>query len=346
MHQFLTHLLKSLISALILIQSYHAPLSPLSPLSFAIAAEPILLTTTAATAATAATATTTATAAMVRKKKEAKPALWVTTDEDTIIYLFGTMHALKSRLPWFNDAIKEAWDRADTLILEAKPLENSHTAVEHFVTLATARNTARNNAQNKLSLAQQMNPDDYQAYRSAIQSFGLSPSEVSELEAFGPWYVALTLASLSVEKSGFRSRHGVEKKLIKRARKDKKKLGGLENLEQQLKHFNEMDEANQIAYLNETVRNLPYLSQKLGAITAHWAAGDTHAIGAISMSKIERVNDIFLKQRNKRWANQIKAMLDTPGVLFIAVGAGHLAGKDSVQDYLHALGIPVDRVIY
>jgi hypothetical protein len=39
-----------------------------------------------------------------------------------------------------------------------------------------------------------------------------------------------------------------------------------------------------------------------------------------------------------RW---IKARLDKPGTVLLAVGAGHLAGKGSVQEQLKKLGITV-----
>lgn len=52
----------------------------------------------------------------------------------------------------------------------------------------------------------------------------------------------------------------------------------------------------------------------------------------------------LLVQRNARWASRIKAMLDTPGTVFIAVGAAHLAGPDSVQAQLQKLGINSARV--
>ena len=39
-----------------------------------------------------------------------------------------------------------------------------------------------------------------------------------------------------------------------------------------------------------------------------------------------------------------EAMLDTPGTVFIAVGAAHLAGPDSVQAQLQKLGVSSTRV--
>jgi hypothetical protein len=49
-------------------------------------------------------------------------------------------------------------------------------------------------------------------------------------------------------------------------------------------------------------------------------------------------------ERNARWADWIRARMQTPGTVFIAVGAGHLAGKDSVLARLGDLGIYSTRI--
>jgi uncharacterized protein YbaP (TraB family) len=56
------------------------------------------------------------------------------------------------------------------------------------------------------------------------------------------------------------------------------------------------------------------------------------------------VAEALLYNRNANWAEWIDTRMDTPGTVFIAVGAGHLAGARSVQDYLGAKGITVTRV--
>ena len=46
------------------------------------------------------------------------PALWVVNDNDTIIYLFGTFHALDGKSDWFEQAVKTAFSASDQLVLE------------------------------------------------------------------------------------------------------------------------------------------------------------------------------------------------------------------------------------
>jgi uncharacterized protein YbaP (TraB family) len=48
---------------------------------------------------------------------------------------------------------------------------------------------------------------------------------------------------------------------------------------------------------------------------------------------------VLLVDRNKAWAKWIEDRLKQPGTVFVAVGAGHLAGKDSVQAQLAVDGV-------
>ena len=49
---------------------------------------------------------------------DAHPAMWVVNDADTVIYLFGTFHALDGKSAWFNDEVKTAFAASDELVLE------------------------------------------------------------------------------------------------------------------------------------------------------------------------------------------------------------------------------------
>ncbi|NJC05638.1 hypothetical protein GGQ97_001431 [Sphingomonas kaistensis] len=48
----------------------------------------------------------------------ARPSLWVVSDADTTIYLFGTIHTHDGRTHWFDHAVRLAFDASSTLVLE------------------------------------------------------------------------------------------------------------------------------------------------------------------------------------------------------------------------------------
>ena len=65
-----------------------------------------------------------------------------------------------------------------------------------------------------------------------------------------------------------------------------------------------------------------------------------------SLKDTPEVARVLLTERNQRWAGWVKQRLGKPGTVFVAVGAGHLAGPESVQAQLRRLGVKAERVKY
>jgi uncharacterized protein YbaP (TraB family) len=80
-----------------------------------------------------------------------------------------------------------------------------------------------------------------------------------------------------------------------------------------------------------------------------WAKGDPDGLAVAmneSLAATPELAQTLLYDRNARWAEALKARMEQPGTVFVAVGAGHLAGEKSVQDYLKQHGLTVSRVDY
>ena len=78
-----------------------------------------------------------------------------------------------------------------------------------------------------------------------------------------------------------------------------------------------------------------------------WRSGDEDQIAMTFDDDLifsETLRDALLTRRNANWANWIIGRLAEPGTIFVAVGAGHLAGEDTVQDFLEAQGVTPVRV--
>jgi uncharacterized protein YbaP (TraB family) len=78
-----------------------------------------------------------------------------------------------------------------------------------------------------------------------------------------------------------------------------------------------------------------------------WASGDVDAIAKTFNHDLADTPDlraILLDKRNANWSRWIEQRMTKPGVVFMAVGAGHLAGGDSVQSLLQRDGYHVRRI--
>jgi hypothetical protein len=128
-----------------------------------------------------------------------------------------------------------------------------------------------------------------------------------------------------------------------------KPVSALEGFEEQLGFFDNMPESDQMGLLVATVDEFGEIESTLDRMVERWGAGDPDALAKEmndQLGKLPNVEKILLTDRNDRWADWIKTRLDKPGTVFMAVGAGHLAGKGSVQDALAKRGIKAERVQY
>jgi uncharacterized protein YbaP (TraB family) len=79
---------------------------------------------------------------------------------------------------------------------------------------------------------------------------------------------------------------------------------------------------------------------------AAWKQGDqaifVRMLGELKAASPEAYRMMFT-ERNRRWADWIGARMQTPGTVFVAVGAGHLAGADSLLVHLAQRGIESSR---
>ncbi len=270
-------------------------------------------------------------------QKDADPALWVFKDKDTTIYLFGTIHILKPGLTWFDEAVKTAFDTSDELMTEIYVTDEAGMQAK-FIAAGTS--------QKGPALSQKLSLEKRTVYLKTLQEYGI-PAE--DLEQFEPWLAAVSLSMFPLIQAGFDPDAGVEKILQTAARNGKKSRSALETSDEQISFFDEMPEATQIDYLNGTITDMPTVAGEIDKLVDAWARGNPRQLDKLINNADSTPPELYkrlLTDRNKRWADKLKTRLDKPGTVFVAVGAGHLAGKGSVQNLLKAKGIRVKRVAY
>ena len=268
--------------------------------------------------------------------KDVDPALWMVKDEDTTIYLFGSIHILKPGLGWFDDGVKTAFDRSDQLVLElVEPPAAESQAL--FGKLAMD--------QQGKTLRSKMNDADRAVYDAAMGKLGIP---APAFDPFEPWAAGITLSVVAMQKSGFDPNSGVEKQLTAAAKVSNKPIAGLETMEFQLGLFDTLPEAEQITFLVEAAKMIDEVGTTADKMVAMWASAETDSLGQLMNEGLtsRTLYDALLTKRNANWAKWISARMAKPGVTFMAVGAGHLAGPTSVQNLLPAYGLSATRVAY
>ena len=270
--------------------------------------------------------------------RDADPALWVVKDKDTTIYLFGTIHVLKPGLSWFDEAVKAAFDRSSEVKLEL--VMPDPAAMQQLVIASGVAPVGTPPLTEQLPVAKRA------AFAKAVTDLGL---RADALDKYRPWLAATQLSIGPLSKLGYDSENGPEEVITAAAKAGGKSLTGLETAEQQLGYFAGLSQGAQLQFLTSTLDDLPKANADMARMVDDWAHGNPDALAKEmndSLKDSPEMAKTLLTDRNKRWADWIKARMAQPGTVFIAVGAGHLAGPESVLAQLKARGVPAARVKY
>ena len=270
--------------------------------------------------------------------KDADPAIWIVKDADTTVYLFGTVHVLKPGLSWFDEAVKAAFDKSDTVVLEM--IEPDMATMQGLVMKMALAPVSDPALTAKL-------PEDKRAPCVAALADLAIPA--TALDRFEPWFAAMTLSVAPLAKLGYDPNSGAERTISAAAKAANKELVGLETAEQQLGFFDGLPADKQITFLANAITDYSRTGSLLDKMVAEWSAGDPVALGNTmneEMRKTPELAKVVLADRNARWADWISARMAKPGTVFVAVGAGHLAGGDSVQAFLAKHDLKAERIQY
>jgi uncharacterized protein YbaP (TraB family) len=266
-----------------------------------------------------------------------RPALWKVADRDTTIYLFGTIHLLPRNTRWTGPVLDKAAGESDSLVVEtiidsANPAPLAATMMKLALSPGLPPVLERVPASKRPALA------------TAIARSRTPPAAFDRMET---WAVALALLGPQFGSMGLQQEEGVETVLKKRFAAAGKPIGQLETNEEQLGFFDLLPESAQRTLLLGALEQPKAVQKQFDSMLAAWARGDVQAIARsfnADMNGSPALSDLLLKRRNANWSQWIARRMGQPGTLLVAVGAGHLAGPDSVQAMLQQRGLKVTRV--
>ncbi|MFL6725129.1 MAG: TraB/GumN family protein [Sphingomicrobium sp.] len=272
---------------------------------------------------------------MARPTQVARPALWKVSDPDTTIYLFGTIHLLPPKYQWRSAKLDKAMTDSQQLIVET--LVDTQKFMAAMASLAF-------NTPNLPPLAERVPPAKRAALADLMRKAGVAPHAFDRMETWAP---AIILLNERFKEIGLQSDQGVEVVLRSTFASKSKPLGELETTAEQLGFFDALPEKAQRQLLEGAVDDPENMRKDFQGMLAAWVRGDVPAVARTfnhDLSDSPALQQALIKRRNANWAKWIENRMTQPGEIMIAVGAGHLAGKDSVIALLQHDGYRVRRV--
>jgi uncharacterized protein len=268
----------------------------------------------------------------------AEPAAWrVAGPNGGEIALLGSMHVLRPSDYPLPQSVDELIGRAETIVMELD-LDDVDAAAQQRVILETAM------LPQGTALA---NVVDASVYRLVEQTAAELGVDLTLLDRFEPWFLAVTLLDQGMRKLGFQSERGIEQYVLGRSQQSGKEIVGLETLEFQIGIFDSLPAASQQAMLEQTLAELDEAATALDAMVAAWRSGELEALSAELLDDFDEFPGLYatlVTQRNGAWVPVLERLLGEGRRYLVVVGALHLVGEDNVIDLLRARGHDIERV--
>jgi uncharacterized protein YbaP (TraB family) len=269
---------------------------------------------------------------------EPRPAIWLLADDDTRIYLFGTIHILPPDLQWRSAELDRIVAESDELVMEIGEDPDELTPEQLFLPMMLGKT---------VPILSRVSPERREPLRRIIEASGMPADSFDQMQT---WAAALLLSVSAIAQSYADEDvppgqlTGVEDELRADFVQARRPISGVESSEEQLRFFSRMPLRAQRAFLESLVDASLAGEAVFDPEERGWVSGNTDTIAAEMAELPPELFDLLITRRNRNWTDWLIGRLERPGTVLFAVGAGHLAGRDSVQSMLAARGFRAARL--
>lgn len=265
-----------------------------------------------------------------------KNCLWEVRASANSVYLLGSLHVLKSSAYPLAAEIERVYAASPKIVFETDIGAMLDPAVQ-------AKMLELGLYPEGQDLFQNISGSTRRKLEEKLKDLGMPPSYFSR---FKPWFLAVTLTTLELQRLGFNVQYGVDFHFYTKARADEKELEYLETVEFQLDLLGKMNVQDQQAFLSQTLNDLEVSAELSDEMMTAWQNGDVDKLYRILFQSFQAhpgIEDRLLTRRNRNWVKQIKKMLNTPQHTLVIVGAGHLLGPNGIVEILRKEGYQVKQ---
>jgi uncharacterized protein YbaP (TraB family) len=283
-------------------------------------------------------AATLATGIVLAQNSGVTPLIWEVRSAGNAVYLLGSIHLGRSDMYPMGPVVEKAYQASKVVALEADPTDQQAVAAAIADTFYRPPESLQKHLPGPLLTR----------LSAVLERLGIP---LEQAQTMKPFMVAMMLASIEYANAGFDPSLGVDMHYAQRAKEDGKPVVELESFGGQIALMNSMSDRLQESLLQITLEAIEKgeIPSLVEAMINAWKSGDGKKLqGAVSAEErklpvalAQEFHRKFMKERNFTMAGKIESMLKATDAHFVAIGAAHLLGPDSVLQILSERGYKV-----
>lgn len=272
-----------------------------------------------------------------------KGVAWTVQDEDTLVYLLGSIHLGTPDLYPFNEKLLNAFEESDALLVEANVLDQA--GMEYYLENAMfAEGT---------TLKDVVSEETFAKVEQVAEMYQIP---LEQLVMFQPWALSSDLAILSMDDSfgvspQEMSMLGIDMYFLLNAMLQGKPVIELEGVQAQVDMFTGLSPEAQEEVLNAALDSIldPSIESENDSLKewfGYWKNGDvatwTESFNA-SAAEATEYDAMLFGARDEQMAQKIATLLEEQeGTYFVVIGAGHFIVDKNIRYHLEQNGYTVE----
>lgn len=275
-------------------------------------------------------------AAQTAQAETDKHFLWSIQTQKNTVYVLGSVHFLRQDAYPLAEAIEKAYSDSHKIVFEtdidggnAPELQAKMMSLGLYLDGQT--------------LQQNVSEQTYKVVKEKMAAIGLP---IAQFDRFRPWFAALMLTVMELQKMQFDPSYGVDAHFFRKAKEDGKQRIFLEPVEFQIDLFAKMGPREQESFLKQTMEDLVIIESMVSDMVNSWQIGDVDTLGSILNMSFKEHPDMYdrmMVQRNNKWVSRIEGLLNQDGNVLVIVGAGHLVGDENLLQLLRRGGYKLEQ---
>lgn len=267
----------------------------------------------------------------------AETSMWKAQKGDSVIFLGGTCHVLRSTDYPLPQEFEKAYYASQVLVLETD-MGKVHDPAFQQKFLQKAKYA------DGTTLDKHISPQTYAALQAFCKENNIP---LAVLKPYRASMAMVTLTVIELMKLGI-SQQGVDQFFYDMAQRDNKAIEQFETVDEQMDAILSLADGNEDEFVKYSMRDLKTLENKFGDLADAWRNGDAAKLDALLLGEMKsqapKQYKKLIVDRNRNWLPVIASYEKKPKTRMILVGVGHLVGPDGLIEALRTMGYRVTQM--